>query len=52
LYDYEVRRGLIGYSIRSRKVAPGIEILNSLKIDGLIEFIPVSTDAIILAVEL
>jgi hypothetical protein len=36
LCDYEVRRGLIGSSIRSGKVPPGIKILDSLKTDGLL----------------
>jgi hypothetical protein len=52
LCDYEVRRGLIGSSMRAGKIAPGIEVLNSLKTDGLIEFLPVSTLALDLAANL
>jgi hypothetical protein len=52
LCDYEVRRGLIGSSMRAGKIPPGIEVLNSLKTDGLIEFLPVSTLALDLAANL
>lgn len=52
LCDYEVRRGSICSSIRSGKVAPGLEILNSWKTDGLLEFLAVSTIALDLAANL
>jgi hypothetical protein len=50
--DYEVRRGLISSFIRSGKLASGINGLNSLKTDGLLEFLPVSTEALDLAANL
>jgi hypothetical protein len=50
--DYEVRRGLISSFIRSGKLASGINGLNSLKTDGLLEFLPVSTDSLDLAANL
>ncbi|MFA9202159.1 MAG: hypothetical protein ACEQSC_01245 [Candidatus Nanopelagicaceae bacterium] len=37
--DYEVRRGLISSTIRSGQVSPGIGSLDSLRIDGLLEFL-------------
>jgi hypothetical protein len=50
--DYEVRRGLIGSSIRSGRVSPGISVLDSLMTDGFLEFIPLSTEALYLAAHL
>jgi hypothetical protein len=50
--DYEVRRGLISSFIRSGKLASGINGLNSPKTDGLLEFLPVSTEALDLAANL
>jgi hypothetical protein len=50
--DYEVRRGLISSFIRSGKLASGINILNSLKTDGILEFLPVSTESLDLAANL
>jgi hypothetical protein len=50
--DYEVRRGLISSFLRSGKPASGIEILNSLKADGILEFLPVSTESLDLAANL
>jgi hypothetical protein len=50
--DYEVRRGLISSSIRSGKPSPGINLLNSLKTDGFLEFLPVSTEVLDLAANL
>jgi hypothetical protein len=52
LCDYEVRRGLISSSIRSKKTAPGIALLDELKIDGFVEFLPVATAAFELAANL
>jgi hypothetical protein len=49
---YEVSRGLISSSIRLGKIVPGIEILNLLKTDGFLEFLPVSTEALDLAANL
>ncbi len=49
---YEVMRGLISSSIRSSKDAPGIKSLESLKTDGLLEFLPVATEAFDLAAKL
>ena len=49
LCDYEVRRGLIGSSIRSGEVVEGIELLDVLKREGFLEFLPVSTNALSLA---
>ncbi|PSB41338.1 hypothetical protein [Chamaesiphon polymorphus] len=50
--DYEVRRGLISSSIIEGEIAPGISSLDSLKSDGLLEFLPVSTKAFDLAADL
>jgi predicted nucleic acid-binding protein len=50
--DYEVRRGLISSAIRSGQVSPGIGSLDSLRIDGLLEFLPVSTETLDLAANL
>jgi len=50
--DYEVRRGLISSSIRSKEPAPGINLLDSLKIDSPLEFLAVSTEALTLAANL
>lgn len=50
--DYEVRRGLISSFIRSGKIPPGIDILNSLKTNDCLEFLPISTEALDLAANL
>jgi hypothetical protein len=50
--DYEVRRGLISSLIRSGKLASGLNILNSLKTDGILEFLPVSAESLDLAANL
>jgi hypothetical protein len=52
LCDYEVRRGLISSTIRSKKLVPGIILLDNLKLDGFLEFLPVSTAAFELAANL
>jgi hypothetical protein len=52
LCHYEVMRGLIGASIRSNEAAPGIKSLELLKVDGFLEFLPVSTEALDLAANL
>jgi hypothetical protein len=52
LCHYEVTRGLIGSSIRSNEAAPGIKSLELLKVDGFLEFLPVSTEALDLAANL
>jgi hypothetical protein len=50
--DYEVRRGLLSDRIRSGKMPPGIIELDRLIEDGLIEFLPVSREALTLAADL
>lgn len=50
--DYEVRRGLMSSFVRSGKLAPGISMLNSLKADGFLEFLPVSSQVFELAASL
>jgi predicted nucleic acid-binding protein len=50
--DYEVRRGLVGSSLRSGQLSPGIDLLNSFRTDGVLEFLPVSTEAWELAANL
>jgi hypothetical protein len=50
--DYEVRRGLISSFLRSGKLSPGINALNSLRLDGFLEFLPVSADCFELAANL
>jgi hypothetical protein len=50
--DYEVRRGLISFSLRSGRIPSGIRILDSLRTDGLLEFLAVSTEAWELAANL
>jgi hypothetical protein len=50
--DYEVRRGLISSFIRSGKPAPGIAMLDALRIDGFLEFLSISTKAFDLAANL
>jgi predicted nucleic acid-binding protein len=50
--NYEVMRGLISSSIDSGKIVPGIKSLESLKTDGFLEFLPVSTEAFDLAADL
>jgi hypothetical protein len=52
LCNYEVMRGLKTSSIRSGQVAPGIQSLESLKSDGFIEFLSVTTEALDLAANL
>jgi hypothetical protein len=52
LCHYEVMRGLIDSSIRSNEAAPGIKSLELLKVDGFLEFLPVSTEALDLAANL
>jgi hypothetical protein len=52
LCHYEVMRGLIGSSIRSNEAAPGIKSLELLKVNGFLEFLPVSTEALDLAANL
>lgn len=60
LCHYEVMRGLISSSIRLSKAgfqptneaAPGIKSLELLKVDGFLEFLPVSTEALDLAANL
>jgi predicted nucleic acid-binding protein len=49
---YEVMRGLISSSIKMSKDVPGIKSLESLKTDGLLEFLPVSTESFDLAAKL
>jgi hypothetical protein len=45
-------RGLLSSSILKKEVAPGIKSLESLKADGFLEFLPVSTEALDLAAKL
>ncbi len=49
LCDYEVRRGLIGSSLRAGEIVEGIELSDVLKREGFLEFLAVSTDALTLA---
>ena len=50
--DYEVRRGLLSDLINSKKKPPGLQVLDSLAEDGLLEFLPVSRKVFILAANL
>jgi hypothetical protein len=50
--DYEVRRGLLSDLISSNKTPPGLQVLDSLAKDGLLEFLPVSKKVLILAANL
>ena len=50
--DYEVRRGLISSFIRSGKPSPGIDLLDSLRRDGFLEFLSVSIETLDLAANL
>jgi hypothetical protein len=50
--DYEVRRGLISSFIRSGKPSPGIAMLDSLRMDGFLEFLSISTEVLDLAANL
>lgn len=52
LCNYEEMRGLLSSSILKKEVAPGIKSLESLKADGFLEFLPVSTEALDLAAKL
>ena len=52
LCDYEIRRGLIAASIRDRKDADGISILNRRRNDGYIAFLPITQEVLDLASEL
>jgi predicted nucleic acid-binding protein len=49
--DYEIRRGLVS-SVNSGKDAPGLELLNFLKTNEDLEFLPVTSDALELAANL
>jgi predicted nucleic acid-binding protein len=50
--DYEIRRGLIAYSIRVGRNPPGLVKLDELRTEGILEFLPVSTEALDLAAAL
>jgi hypothetical protein len=50
--DYEIRRRLLSSSVGSQKPALGLSLLDALKIDGFLEFLPVSTEALTLAANL
>jgi predicted nucleic acid-binding protein len=49
--DYEIRRGLVS-SVKSGKDAPGLELLNFLKTNEDLEFLPVTSDVLELAANL
>lgn len=44
--DYEIRRGLNANSIRSNKISSGLPLLNELRTDGYIVFLPVTQDVL------
>jgi hypothetical protein len=50
--DYEIRRGLLSDLINSKKSPLGLQILDALATDGLLEFSPVSKQVLILAANL
>jgi predicted nucleic acid-binding protein len=49
---YEVRRGLLKASIISPESVPGLLALNSIRNDGYLEFLPISTEVLDLAAEI
>ena len=50
--DYEIRRGLVASSIRSRKESEGLSLLNNLRTDGYINFLTVTKEVLDIASEL
>lgn len=52
LCDYELRRGLLSDSIRSQKIPLGLQELDTLAENGMLEFLPVSREDGILAADL
>jgi predicted nucleic acid-binding protein len=50
--DYEVRRGLISSALKSQKSVAGLDLLDALKVDSPLEFLPVSTETFKLAANL
>lgn len=52
LCDYELRRGLLSDSIRSQKIPLGLQELDTLAENRVLEFLPVSRENAILAADL
>jgi hypothetical protein len=50
--DYEIRRGLIASSIRNKKISEGLSLLDDLRSDGYILFLPITNEVLNIASEL
>jgi hypothetical protein len=50
--DYEIRRGLIASSIRNKKISEGLSLLDDLRSDGYILFLPITNEVLNITSEL